>query len=156
MLAVSAFDPAKAAKVQVVREQPLEFLDDGLRSGVRQGAASHVPAHARRRGGSGRRGARIAAPRINAAYYHGGEPIRVIRPFLEGEAQQAVLSRDDGGGTERAERAGLDTVIIDDSRFTNVIVRGRNVLTRCTWAPTRSCRWRGACTGVSPADVSSS
>ena len=24
-------------------------------------------------------------PRINSAFYHGGEPIRIIRPFLEGE-----------------------------------------------------------------------
>ena len=30
-------------------------------------------------------------PRINTAFYHGGEPIRVIRPFLEGEVRKPYL-----------------------------------------------------------------
>ncbi len=69
-------------------------------------------------------------PRINAAYYHGGEPIRVIRPFLEGgEARPYVLAMTAAGQSALNVR-GLDTVVIDDTRFTNVVERGRNVLTR--------------------------
>jgi hypothetical protein len=71
------------------------------------------------------------APRVNAAYYHGGEPVRVIRPFLEGEGERKpfFLSMTAAGQSALNVR-GLDTVIIDDVRFTNVVERGRNVLTR--------------------------
>src|SRR5690606_25557352 len=69
-------------------------------------------------------------PRINAAYYHGGEPIRVIRSFLEGtESKPYVLSMT-AAGQSALNVQGLDTVVIDDTRFANVIERGRNVLTK--------------------------
>ena len=89
----------------------------------KRGVALFVPTRAawsRRRSTCG-----CAAPRINTAFYHGGEPIRIIRPFLEGERAEAVLPRDDGGGPERAQRAaGSTRSIIDDTRF-NVIDRAR-------------------------------
>jgi hypothetical protein len=28
---------------------------------------------------------------LTAAFYHGGEPIRVVRPFLEGEVERPIL-----------------------------------------------------------------
>jgi hypothetical protein len=69
-------------------------------------------------------------PDIHAAYYHGGEPIRAIRPFLEGtEAKPYVLAMT-AAGQSALNVQGLDTVIIDDTRFANLIERGRNVLTR--------------------------
>jgi hypothetical protein len=69
-------------------------------------------------------------PRINTAYYHGGEPIRVIRPFLEGEEQKPYFLTMTAAGQSALNVRGLDTVVIDDTRFSNVIERGRNVLTR--------------------------
>jgi hypothetical protein len=69
-------------------------------------------------------------PRIHAAYYHGGEPIRVIRPFLEGDGQQPYVLAMTAAGQSALNVRGLDTVVIDDTRFTNVVERGRNVLTR--------------------------
>ena len=42
-------------------------------------------------------------PRLATAFYHGGEPIRVLRPFLEGEVAEAVPARDDRGGPVGAQ-----------------------------------------------------
>jgi len=69
-------------------------------------------------------------PRINTAYYHGGEPIRVIRPFLEGGERKPYFLAMTAAGQSALNVQGLDTVVIDDTRFTNVIERGKNVLTR--------------------------
>src|ERR687886_682656 len=90
----SAFDPAKAAKVTVVNKEPLEFLDDRFLQTVsrqKRGVGVFVPTRA----GVEQIAAHVRErfQRINAAYYHGGEPIRVIRPFLEGtESKPFVLS----------------------------------------------------------------
>jgi ATP-dependent helicase HrpA len=69
-------------------------------------------------------------PRINTAYYHGGEPIRIIRPFLEAGERKPYFLAMTAAGQSALNVKGLDTVVIDDSRFGNIIERGRNVLTR--------------------------
>ena len=43
---------------------------------------------------------------LTSAFYHGGEPIRVIRPFLEEGGPKAVLPGDDGRRTVRAQHSG--------------------------------------------------
>ena len=126
-----AFDPARAADVKVVRKDPLEFLDDRFLQHVikqRRGVGMFLPTRA---------GVEEAAslvesrfPRINTAYYHGGEPIRVIRPFLEGGEKKPYFLTMTAAGQSALNVRGLDTVVIDDTRFSNVIERGRNVLTR--------------------------
>ena len=70
------------------------------------------------------------APRINTAFYHGGEPIRILRPFLEGGEQKPYFLAMTAAGQSALNVRGLDTVIIDDVKFFNVIDRGRNVLTQ--------------------------
>lgn len=127
----SAFDPAKAADVVVVRKQPLDFLDDRFLHRVfkeRRGVGVFLPTRA---------GVEQAAtmvqsrfPRMNVAFYHGGEPIRVIRPFLEGQESKPFLLAMTAAGQSALNVQGLDTVIIDDTRFTNLVERGKNVLTR--------------------------
>jgi hypothetical protein len=127
-----AFDPERAAKVTVLRRKPIEFLDENFLRQVqreRRGVAVFLPTragveqaadHVQRR-----------APRINAAFYHGGEPIRVVRPYLEGEGQRRpYLLAMTAAGQSALNVRGLDTVVIDDVRFTNIIDRGRNVLTQ--------------------------
>ncbi len=131
VLEVQSFDPAKMARVMVENREPLAFLDEvfltavekeqrgvGLflptRAAVEQ-AASHVRKH---------------WPGIRAAHYHGGEPIRAIRPFLEGTEAKPYLLAMTAAGQSALNVQGLDTVIIDDTRFANVIEHGRNVLTR--------------------------
>ena len=131
VLESSAFDPAKAADVKIVRRDPLGFLDDRFLQQVvkeRRGVGMFLPTRA---------GVEQAAelvsdrfPRINSAFYHGGEPIRIIRPFLEGEEKKPYFLAMTAAGQSALNVHGLDTVIIDDTRFTNIIERGKNVLTK--------------------------
>jgi hypothetical protein len=68
--------------------------------------------------------------RLTTAFYHGGEPIRVIRPFLEGEVDHPWLLAMTAAGQSALNLRGLDTVVIYDARYGNVVDRGRNVLHR--------------------------
>src|SRR5688500_11114342 len=127
----SAFDPAKAAQVTDVDKETSEVLDDKfLQQVMRQqrGVGVFLPTRA----GVEQAAAIVAArfPRINTAYYHGGEPIRVIRSFLEGTERKPYVLAMTAAGQSALNVRGLDTVVIDDTRFTNVVERGRNVLTR--------------------------
>ncbi|GLC24130.1 DEAD/DEAH box helicase [Roseisolibacter agri] len=131
VLEVYSFDPKKAAKVTVVNRGPLDFLDDKFLQGVQRGhrgVGVFLPTRAGVEGAAEHVGVRY--PRINAAYYHGGEPIRVIRPFLEGEEAKPYVLAMTAAGQSALNVRGLDTVVIDDTRFANVVERGRNVLTR--------------------------
>ncbi len=131
VLQVSAFDPTKAAKVDVERKQPLNFLDEKFLSKLarsERGVAIFLPTRASVEEAA--EWVRHRYPRISAAHYHGGEPIRVIRPFLEGTIPKPYFLAMTAAGQSALNVPGLDTVIIDDTRFTNVIDRGRNVLTR--------------------------
>ncbi|MGH7711773.1 MAG: DEAD/DEAH box helicase, partial [Gemmatimonadaceae bacterium] len=127
----SAFDPARAAKVRVVREQATGFLNDRFLTQVakhRRGVAIFLPTRATVEEVAGAVEGRH--PRITSAFYHGGEPIRVIRPFLEDGTRKPYFLAMTAAGQSALNIKGLDTVIIDDTRFTNVVTNGRNVLTR--------------------------
>jgi hypothetical protein len=127
----TAFDATLAARVTVVRKEPLTFLDDHFLRDVvrgRHGVGVFLPTRAAVEEVAGIVGARF--PRITVAFYHGGEPIRVIRPFLDGGASKPFLLTMTAAGQSALNVRGLDTVIIDDTRFTNVIEHGRNILTR--------------------------
>ncbi|HLM42336.1 MAG TPA: DEAD/DEAH box helicase, partial [Myxococcaceae bacterium] len=131
VLEVQAFDPNKVARVVVENREPLAFLSEAFllsmekqergvgvflptRAAVEQ-AAHHV---------------RTLWPSIHAAHYHGGEPIRAIRPFLEGTEPRPYLLAMTAAGQSALNVPGLDTIIIHDLRFANLVERGRNVLTR--------------------------
>ena len=127
----SAFDPAKAAEVKILRKDPLTFLDDRFLQQVvkeRRGVGMFLPTRAGVEQAAELVGDRF--PRINSAFYHGGEPIRIIRPFLEGEEKKPYFLAMTAAGQSALNVQGLDTVVIDDTRFSNVIERGRNILTR--------------------------
>lgn len=131
VLVTSAFDPKLAARVSNRRQQPLEFLNDQfLRHVVRErrGVAVFLPTRAEVEEIAKELGDRWR--RLNTAFYHGGEPIRVIRPFLEGTAPKPYLLAMTAAGQSALNIAGLDTVVIYDARYSNVVERGRNVLTR--------------------------
>ena len=127
----SAFDPSKAADVKVVRAKPMEFLTDRFLQHVmreQRGVGVFLPTRA---------GVEEAAdlvrgrfPRMNVAFYHGGEPIRILRPFLEGGERKPYVLAMTAAGQSALNVRGLDTVVIDDTRFTTIIERGKNVLTR--------------------------
>ncbi len=127
----SAFDPAKAADVRMVRKDPADFLDDRFLQQVvreRRGVGMFLPTRAAVEEVAAVVGDRFR--RITTAFYHGGEPIRVIRPFLEEGAPRPFFLAMTAAGQSALNIKGLDTVIIDDTRFANVVERGRNVLTR--------------------------
>jgi hypothetical protein len=127
----SAFDPARAAKVTVVNKQPVQFLDDRFLQRLqkeKRGVGVFLPTRAGVEEVA--EDVAIRAPRIETAFYHGGEPIRVIRPFLEGEVRKPYLLSMTAAGQSALNVRGLDTVVIDDTRFTNLIEGGKNVLTR--------------------------
>lgn len=132
----TVFDPTKAADVRVVAKNPVDFLDDKFMARVmkeKRGVGVFLPTRAMVE--------QVAAdvaqrwPRVAVAHYHGGEPIRVIRPFLEGETKPPFLLTMTAAGQSALNVQGLDTVIIDDSRFANVIEKGRNVLTKLHLGP---------------------
>lgn len=127
----SAFDPAKAAKVEVIRSDPQRFLDDKFLTQVmkeKRGVGVFLPTRAGVEQAAAMVGARF--PRVTSQFYHGGEPIRVIRPFLEGGVEKPYLLAMTAAGQSALNVQGLDTVVIDDTRFANVVDHGRNVLTR--------------------------
>lgn len=127
----SAFDPARAARVKVIRKDPSDFLDDRFLQTVikqRRGVGMFLPTRAMVEAAAD--AVTDRAPRIMSAYYHGGEPVRVIRPFLEDGAAKPYFLAMTAAGQSALNVKGLDTVIIDDTRFANVVERGRNVLTR--------------------------
>jgi ATP-dependent helicase HrpA len=131
VLEVYAFDPAKAATVEVVRKDVGEFLDDKFLQRIykeKRGVAIFVPT--RKGVEQAAENVRVRAPRINTAHYHGGEPIRVLRPFLEGEESKPYFLAMTAAGQSALNVQGLDTVIIDDTRFTSIVERGKNVLTK--------------------------
>jgi ATP-dependent helicase HrpA len=131
VLVTQAFDPALKAKVQVLPQDPEEFLNERYIRHVmkeKRGVAVFVPTRAeveKLAVGLGEQW-----PRLNTAFYHGGEPIRVIRPFLEGEVERPFLLAMTAAGQSALNVRGLDTVIIYDARYGNVVDRGRNVLHR--------------------------
>jgi hypothetical protein len=131
VLEVYAFDPDKAAKVEVVSKDVGEFLDDKFLQRVykeKRGVAIFVPT--RKGVEQAAENVRVRAPRINTAHYHGGEPIRILRPFLEGEERKPYFLAMTAAGQSALNVHGLDTVVIDDTRFTSIVERGKNVLTK--------------------------
>jgi len=131
VLETRAFDPARAADVRVLPQQPLEFLDARFMKGVlreRRGVAVFVPTRAEVEQIAKELGDRWQG--LPTAFYHGGEPIRVIRPFLDGQVRRPFLLAMTAAGQSALNIRGLDTVVIYDARYANVVQRGRNVLTR--------------------------
>jgi hypothetical protein len=126
-----AFDPRLKARVQVLPQTPEEFLSERYVRHIikeRRGVAAFLPTRAEVE----RLGQDLGEQwkRLTTAFYHGGEPIRVIRPFLEGEVERPFLLAMTAAGQSALNVPGLDTVIIYDARYGNVVERGRNVLHR--------------------------
>ena len=131
VLVTSAFDPARRARVEVVRKDMAEFLDDRWIRHViraRRGVAVFVPTRAEVEKLATEVSERWT--RLTTAFYHGGEPIRVIKPFLAGQVEKPYLLAMTAAGQSALNLPGLDTVVIYDARYGNVVDRGRNVLHR--------------------------
>ncbi len=145
VLQVYSFDPDKAANVNVLHCTPAEFLDERYLAQVRderRGVGVFLPTRAGVEAAA--MVAQEAAPDINVAFYHGGEAVRTLRPFLEDEgATKPFLLTMTAAGQSALNVRGLDTVVIDDTRFANVISNGRNVLTRLPLGPNEMLQMAG-------------
>lgn len=131
VLETSAFDPALRARVEVLAKDVRDFIDEKFVRRIireRRGVAVFVPTRAEVERLAQEVGTRWL--KLNTAFYHGGEPIRVIRPFLEGEVDKPFLLAMTAAGQSAINVPGLDTVVIYDARYGNVVDRGRNVLHR--------------------------
>ncbi len=131
VLQTSAFDPDRKAHVSVVARKPELFFDERtIRRFISEGrgVAVFLPTRAEVERLGAELGERFS--RLSTAFYHGGMPIRVIRPFLEGEIQKPYLLAMTAAGQSALNLPGLDTVVIYDARYGNVVERGRNVLHR--------------------------
>ena len=132
VIETSAFDPEMAARVEVVpTTNPRTFLDERfLRRVTRgeRGVAVFVPTRAQTEQVA--EGIAERWDRITAVFYHGGEPISKLRPFLEGDAPHPYVLSMTAAGQSALNIRGLDTVVIEDAQFTSVVERGRRVLTR--------------------------
>lgn len=128
----SAYDPARAATVRVSNTmQPTRFLSDRfLRHVVKgsRGVAVFVPTRAETEEIAETVGERWDA--ISTTFYHGGEPISKLRPFLEGDAPRPYVLSMTAAGQSALNIQGLDTVVIEDAQFTTVVRNGKGVLTR--------------------------
>ena len=131
VLVTRAFDPALKARVEVLPQTPQEFFTETyvkrvIRDG--RGVAVFVPTRAEVEKLATEIGSQWK--RLTTAFYHGGEPIRVIRPFLEGEVERPFLLAMTAAGQSALNVRGLDTVVIYDARYANRVDHGRNVLHR--------------------------
>ena len=132
VLEVYSFDESKKASVEVQTRSPADFLDDKFLKKViaeRRGVAMFLPTRVGTEDAA--RHVQESFPKIHAQHYHGGEPIRIIRQYLdEGGVEKPFFLSMTAAGQSAITVQGLDTVIIDDTRFTNMVDKGRNVLTR--------------------------
>ena len=127
----SAFDPTRAARVRTRLAKPLQFLGDGFLQEVvrrQRGVAVFLPTRAEVESVAKEVSERW--PEITTVFYHGGEPIRVIRPFLDGTMEKPFLLTMTQAGQSALNITGLDTVVIYDACYNNHVIRGRNVLMR--------------------------
>ena len=117
VLVTQAFDPRLRAKVEVVPQTPQEFFTEKYVKRLirdRRGVAVFVPTRAEVEHLASDIGSQW--PKLTAAFYHGGEPIRVVRPFLEGEVERPFLLAMTAAGQSALTVRGLDTVVILDAR----------------------------------------
>ena len=128
----SAFDPEKAAKVGVITTtNPFTFLNEKFLRRVlkeKRGVAVFVPTRAETEQVAEKVGEQW--DRISTTFYHGGEPVSKLRPFLDGDAPHPFLLSMTSAGQSALNIRGLDTVVIEDAQFTSVVRRGKQVHTR--------------------------
>ncbi len=128
----SAFDPARAATVRVSGTlNPQEFLSERFLRHVtkgKRGVAVFVPTRAGTEQVAKLVGEKY--PAVFAEYYHGGEPVSKLAPFLEGTAKKPFVLAMTAAGQSALNIRGLDTVVIEDAQFTTLVKKGKNVLTR--------------------------
>jgi ATP-dependent helicase HrpA len=118
-----AYDPSRRAVVKVLEDNLVDFLSHNIESFIkeRRGVAVFVPTRAMAEqmaklyGGFGR---------INSDFYHGGEKVEKLRQFLEGGVPRPFMVFMTSAGASSLNITGLDTVVIVDECFKEVVHSG--------------------------------
>ena len=123
----SAFDPTKRSEVKCLRKTPEEFLSSQVSNFIEEerGVAVFVPT-------------REMAERLSREYYsnrglycdfyHGGEKAEKLRQFLKGEVPKPFMIFMTIAGASSLNILGLDTVVIVDEMYKEIVHSGVRVL----------------------------
>ncbi|MBI2473904.1 hypothetical protein HYV70_05130 [Candidatus Uhrbacteria bacterium] len=122
VISCDAFDPSRRAKVEVLYAGVQEYLEGELKNiqQEQRSVAVFVPTRAlaeklsRELGGRG----------VHTDFYHGGESAEKLRPFLTGNVPRPFMVFMTIAGASSLNILGLDTVVIVDQWFTEVIRDG--------------------------------
>jgi len=124
----SAFDPSKRAEVKCIQETPIEFFNDERIDefiAEERGVAVFVPTRAMAENLSREYGQKDG---LYCDFYHGGEKAEKLRQFLKGDVPKPFMVFMTIAGASSLNIIGLDTVIIVDEMFKEVVHSGVPVL----------------------------
>lgn len=118
-----AYDPSRRASVKVLKDDLAEFLSHNVESFIRErrGVAVFVPTRAMAEQMSKQY---ADYGRINSDFYHGGEKVEKLRQFLTGDVPRPFMIFMTSAGASSLNITGLDTVVIVDECFKDVVHSG--------------------------------
>ena len=123
----SAFDPSRRAEVSVAYGEAVPFLEKQVESFIQEkrAVAVFVSTRAQAENLAKRFGEHES---LTCDFYHGGEKAEKLRQFLKGEVPKPFMIFMTSAGASSLNIAGLDTVVIVDEMFTQVVHSGVAVL----------------------------
>lgn len=128
VISCSAFDPTRRAVVEVAYDELTNFLDRQVANFIaeKRGVAVFVPTRALAEQMAKKYGEIFSA--ITCDFYHGGEKAEKLRQFLKGEVARPFMIFMTSAGASSLNIAGLDTVVVVDQIYKEVIHSGVPVL----------------------------
>jgi hypothetical protein len=118
-----AYDPSRRASVKVSKDDLAEFLSHNVESFIRErrGVAVFVPTRAMAEQMSKQY---AEYGRITSDFYHGGEKVEKLRQFLTGDVPRPFMIFMTSAGASSLNITGLDTVVVVDECFKEVVHSG--------------------------------
>ena len=135
LIECQAFDPAR--RVQYGAQDFETYLFDNLSryQRERRGVAVFVPT--RDRAEQLARMVERRCPSMLSMFYHAGVEVKKLTPFLDGTVVRPYIVFMTPAGASSLNIAGLDTVLIVDEQFTQVVQNGRS-MTVSRWLDTNT------------------
>ena len=121
-----AYDPSRRAAVKVLKDDLAEFLSHNVEPFIRErrGVAVFVPTRAMAEQMSKQY---AEYGRITSDFYHGGEKVEKLRQFLTGDVPRPFMIFMTSAGASSLNITGLDTVVIVDECFKEMVHSGVSV-----------------------------
>ena len=118
-----AYDPSRRAAVKLTMDPLAEFLSNNVESFIRErrGVAVFVPTRVMAEQMSKQY---AEYGRIASDFYHGGEKVEKLRQFLTGDVPRPFMIFMTSAGASSLNVTGLDTVVIVDECFKEVVHGG--------------------------------